>query len=281
MHLRRRPVLAVLLIILLVVLFQLREDRLPSPERGGSYLDRGLVFVYTPIQKTMDKLTGFVSDTWSRYINLVGVKRENKRLREQLELQDLYILSLKERLKIHDRENLTKQKVQRRGWEGIPARVIAFDPYARSHTLWISAGSEQGVELDLPVITLEGLVGRVVKVFDQSSQVLLLVDSRFSVDVIDESTRVRALVVGSGRGAEVKRYPYLTHLEFLKLGDAIREGDLLITSGFSDLYPKGIPVGNVIRIQKDEGDLFQTSLVLPVVDFTKLDQAMVLTGKVK
>jgi len=276
MHLKRRSVLLVLLIILLVIFFQLRQELSSAKLPVSTLFDRVLVSLFTPVQKGIDKFADLIGNSWSGYLNLIGVKKENNKLKEELAFKKLYILSLEERLRIERHEKLIEQKMDLLGWEGIPARVISFDPYAKSHTLWISAGSKQGIHLNRPVITLEGLVGRVVKVFDHSSQILLLVDSRFSVDVIDEETRVRALVVGSGKQAELRRYPYLTHLEFLNLGDEIYEGDLLVTSGLGPLYPKGIPVGNVIRIQKKENALFQTSVVLPVVDFSKLDQVMVL-----
>lgn len=281
MNIKRRATLGVILILLLFVLIQLRQDKFPFSLPEGSFVDGIFVSVVTPVQEVIDLFSDYIGDTWSAYFSLVGVKRENKKLKEELALKNLYLLSLKERLKLKERTEYLKQKVHLLGWEGVTARVIGYDPYARSQTLWISVGSSQGVQIDQPVITLEGLVGRIVKVFKNDSQVLLLVDSRFSVDVIDEATRVRALVVGSDRQAELKRYPYLTHLEFLKLGDAVNEGDLLITSGFSDLYPPSIPVGNVIKIAKKEDELFQTSVVLPLVDFSTLEQVIVITGEIQ
>ncbi|MBI4412068.1 MAG: rod shape-determining protein MreC [Deltaproteobacteria bacterium] len=278
MNIKRRAGLAVLLILLFIILLNLRQDgsrKFPPVH----FIDRIIVSLYTPVQGIIDNTVDFIGNGWSGYFALVGVKKENQRLKDEIGLRELELLSLKERLRAQDREDYLAQKAGILGWEGVSARVIGYDPYAQSQTIWLSVGSSRGVAMDQPVLTVEGLVGRIVKVFPTSSQVLLLVDPHFSVDVIDEATRVRALVVGSGRGTELKRYPFLTHLEFLSLGDEIRKGDLLITSGFGEIYPAGIPVGKIIDVEQKENALFKSSGVLPLADFGKLEQVMILTGK--
>ncbi|MBI2339486.1 MAG: rod shape-determining protein MreC [Deltaproteobacteria bacterium] len=284
MSFKRRAFLALLLIVLFVVLLNVRRDRpqVASPSgsaTGAGFVDRLIVSLFGPVQGLVDHAVDFVENGWSNYFAVVGAKKENVRLKEEIRLKDLEILSLKERLRSQDREELLSQKAGLLGGAGVKAKVTGYDPYAVSQTMWVSAGSSQGIAVDCPVLTLEGLVGRIVKVFPSMSQVLLLVDPHFAVDVIDEATRVRALVVGSGRGVELKRYPFLTHLEFLNLGDEIRKGDLLITSGFGAIYPPGIPVGSVIDVAQKENDLFQSSGVLPAVDFGKLEEVVILTEK--
>lgn len=68
----------------------------------------------------------------------------------------------------------------------------------------------------------------------------------------------------------------MTHLEFLQMGDAIHTGDLFITSGLNGIYPEGIPVGNVIKIEKTSDELAMQA-ILPLVDFGKLEQVFVVT----
>ena len=278
MNIKRRAALALLLILLFIVLLNLRQGQ-PKEFSAVRFIDRIIVSLYTPSQGIIDGVVDFVENGWSSYFALLGVKKENRLLKEEIRLRELQILSLRERLRSQDREDHLSLQADLFGWKRVLARVIGYDPYARSQTMWLSAGSKQGVKVDHPVLTLEGLAGRIVRGVSENSQVLLLVDPTFAVDVIDEATRVRALVVGSGKGAELKRYPFLTHLEFLNLGDEIHRGDLLMTSGFGELYPSGIPVGNIIDVERKENDLFWSSAVLPVVDFSKLEQVMILTGK--
>lgn len=277
MHFRRRTYLSILLILLLAVLIHFNQGS-DSQKHQTHIVDRVPVGFYSRGLKVVQGVQESIANVWDDYFALVGIKKENKKLKDELDFSRLYILSLKERLRIQDQEGTFDQKLESLGWEGVTAPIIGYDPYARSQTAWISVGSDDGVREDQPVITLEGLVGRIVKVLPQASQVLLLVDSHFSVDTINESSRVRALIVGSGNGASVKRYPVLTHLEYLRLGDEIKPGDLFITSGLNPQYPGGIPVGNVLEVEKNRDEEVTEYVVLPTVDLTKMERVIVLTA---
>ncbi len=272
MFFKRR--LLLLLFLLGSFLFLLHSSWKDSWPVAG-YIDRFLVRVYQPVASGLSSVSSFFKKGVSGYFFLVGVSKENSLLKEQLAALDQKILFLNEELKrIHQSQD-TDRLTSSLG-DFIAADVISFDPLALSKTIWISAGYDKGVKVNQPVVASLGLVGRVVKVFPQTAQVLLLIDSRFSVDVLDENTRVKALVSGLGDTVELKRYPFLSQMEYLNLGDEIHPGDLLMTSGLSPIYPKGIPVGTVMDIKKGDNDLFQTALVLPKVDMGKLEQVRVL-----
>ncbi len=276
MFFKRRLFLLVVLVLLFILLLYLRENQSWGQHSPFSVVHRLLSSVYTPVHEGIDLIKDFFSDTWSGYLALVGVQAENKILKEELAKKKLLVISLKERLKFAEGKKDLQEEIELHGWQGVTCNVIAFDPFALSKTVWISCGANEGVRIDQPVMTLEGLAGRIVTVGPDSSQVLLLIDSRFAVDVIDEESRVRVLAVGLGDTVHLKRYPYLSQLEYLNLGAEIHPGDLLITSGLSPLYPAGIPVGNVIDVEKGEEEVFQRAAILPLVDFTKLEQVMVI-----
>lgn len=276
MFFKRRLVLLVILILLFVVLLYLRQNRSFGQSAPFGFVHRLLSSVYTPLHEGIDLIKDFFADTWSGYVALVGVQLENTQLKEDLAFKNLLIVSLKERLKFAEGKKDLEEEIELLGWQGVTCDVIASDPFALSKTVWISCGANQGIRIDQPVMAREGLAGRIVKVMPASAQVLLLIDSRFAVDVIDERTRVRALAVGLGENINLQRYPHLTHLEYLNLGAEIQAGDLLITSGLSPLYPPGIPVGNVMDGKATEEEVFQIAAVLPLVDFTKLEQVMVI-----
>lgn len=278
---KRRFVLAIFLVVLLVALLHLQQKRPHLDSPRTSFVDKALVYVYSPIQVVWFRVKTMVKNSWKEYFMLVDLRKKNRFLEEEIQRQSLLIHSLKARLRMMQEEVSTRKQLSGIGFDGISAKVIGYDPYARSQTIWLSVGSEEGAQVDQPVISTKGLVGRLIKVFPQTSQALLMIDPHFAVDVIDESTRVRALVAGTGTEVELKRYPLLSHVEFLNLGDELRPGDLLITSGLGGLYPSGIPVGNLVEFKKDEEPPMVSSPVLPAVDFSKLEQVMILTGRVK
>lgn len=277
---KRKFVLAIFLIVLLVALLNLQQNRPLFHSPHTTLLDAFLVYVYSPAQKGWLYATDSVKRGWSDYIWLVRVKDQNERFKKSLAVSQLEILSLKERLRIDSFDGTLHDRLKAIGLDGISARITAHDPYARSQTIWVSAGSAQGVEVDQPVMSLQGLVGRVIKVFGQSSQVLLLADPHFAVDVIEVSSRVRAVVVGSGKQVEVERYPLLSHVEFFNRGIELKGGELLITSGLGGIYPQGIPVGRIISDKKKKEFVSGEApslLVSPAVDFSKLEMVMILT----
>lgn len=261
----RRLLVATLILTILAIFIQAdRSQRfmdLPDSTFGGIVLT-----LYTPLFKGVQTIKNFFVDIWTDYFYLVHVRSENIQLKQDLSLQKLYVQSLKERLRLSDQEDITRHKLITLGYEGVTARLTAYDPFSPSQTIWISAGSRDGVVMDQPVITFDGLVGRVLTVHPHTSQILLLVDQHFAVDVIDESSRIRALIVGGGPHANLERYPLLSHLEYLKMGNELMPGDLFVTSGLNGVYPPGIPVGNLIN-----------DVILPVVDFSKLEQVIVIT----
>ncbi|MDO8520099.1 MAG: rod shape-determining protein MreC [Deltaproteobacteria bacterium] len=252
MSFRKRVFLALLFALILLVFLNSRDSSsLRYP--GDSFLVR----LYGPVLSGMDRGKDAVVSTWRRYVALVGAGDENRRLKEELKSKNLLILFLKEKIASDFRQE---------GLEGIAARVVAFDPHAQTQSVWVDAGSRKGVKMDSPAVTKVGLAGRVIKIFPKMSQVLLVTDRHFSVDVLNERTRVRALAVGSGNRAELRRGPLLSHLEFLKQGDDMRPGDLLLTSGLGEMYPAGIPVGTLLKGEA----------ILPKVDFSSLEEVMIL-----
>jgi rod shape-determining protein MreC len=123
----------------------------------------------------------------------------------------------------------------------------------------------------MPVLSFDGVVGTVRRVAGESVQVRLAVDSRFGVDVVVERTQARGFVRGSGDDSR-----YLVRVEYVQSTDAINHGDLLVTSGFGCRFPKGIPVARVTKIIKRDFGMYQTVEAEPVVDFSRLEEVLIL-----
>jgi len=152
--------------------------------------------------------------------------------------------------------------------EKIFARVVGNDPSSWFRTIIIDKGTVHGVRPYLPVISASGLAGHVVEVFRFSSKVLLLTDPNSKVSVIAQQGRVQGVVQGDGASQCL--------LKYIEPTAHIKTGDVLITSGYSRIYPKGLLVGSVTDIKNTPGSLFQWARLMPYTDFKKLEEVVVL-----
>ncbi len=139
-------------------------------------------------------------------------------------------------------------------------------PSSWFRTIEIDRGSADGVIEGLPVIDAAGLVGRVVRSAPHSARVLLITDASSAVAVLVQDQRIRGVCRGQG-GALA--------LDFALLEDAIQVGDGVITSGLGGVFPKGLVVGYVRSVQREQFGLFQTVDVEPAVDFAHLEEVLV------
>lgn len=218
-----------------------------------------------------------VRKSWNHYFYLVGASQERDLLQAklssfgELKAHDEGLRLENERLK-----NLLDMK-QKNFPKAIAARVMAFDPRSEFKSIRIDKGSRQGIAPDMPVVASGGLVGKVGPVFKDEAYVLLIVDPASFVDCLVNRSRVRGLLAGSGTIPNTDFKPgFLTRLEYLKRESDIQAGDSLITSGLDRLYPKGILVGEVQTVDKDPLGLFQKAKVVPSVDFSGLEEVLIL-----
>jgi len=131
-----------------------------------------------------------------------------------------------------------------------------------------------GIRPNMPVLSPEGVVGKVLRVAGESVQVQLAVDSGFGADVVVERTKARGFVRGGGDNER-----YLVRVEYVQSTDTISEGDILVTSGFGCRFPKGLPVARVTKVVKRDFGMYQSVEAEPVVDFSRLEEVLiVMTG---
>lgn len=257
-----------LVVFLAVAFFWARSS---APYRA-SFPQRILAQIFRPVATLRNSVTQTISALLDRTLFITSTSRDNEKLRAAVARLSLENQSLHQQLK----EWIETRQVEERYTaldvpKLIKAQVLSFDPMAPAKSLLVDAGEQQGVSIDNIVLVASGLVGRVVKVYDKTSHVLLVTDPYFSVDALNENTKMRCLVRGLKQGKILaKRHPYLSQIEYLEKGLEMNSGDLLVTSGLGGLYPAGIPVGKVIKIESNESSVFQSAVVLPAVDMTKL-----------
>jgi rod shape-determining protein MreC len=152
----------------------------------------------------------------------------------------------------------------------IAASVIGVDPSPFVSYVIIDHGSDDGIKYGMPVVTQQGLVGKVDAVTATAARVQLITDSGSAVNVTLQTSKATGQVVGSVTGD--------LSLDKVSTSDTLVEGDLAITSGLGGLYPSNIVVGQVLSPSKGENDLFQSATIQPVVDFTNLQAVLVITN---
>ncbi|MEZ4458816.1 MAG: rod shape-determining protein MreC [bacterium] len=200
-------------------------------------------------------------------VDLEQAKAEISRLREE-KSRLIGVLQENERLR-----KLVGFKARRPELELVPGRVIARDttPYFRVLTLKVS--TTVALAPRMPVISADGVVGQVHRVFADFVEVILVSDPRHRVDAITQRTRAQAVVEGLGHERD-----YLAKLAYLSERDEVREGDLVVTSGMGGVFPPELVLGTVASVEKSERGLFQEATITPAVDASRLDEVFIVVG---
>lgn len=254
-----------------VTLFLLRH----SARNPGdlSTLDRGILTVITPAQSALSSVARGIGGFAGRYMDLVHVRSENESLHsensrlkaELFEARRAAAESLRYQRLLGLRDTISA--------ETLVARVVAIDasPYFRVARIQLDRG-EGMVKRGMPILTPEGVVGRVNRVSGDSSDILLSVDPRSAIDVIIPRTGGRGILKGKpGENG------YRAAIEYLIHGEQAKESDLVVTSGLGG-FPRDVPVGKVSRVVKSPAGLYQEVEVIPDVDFARLSEVLVVVA---
>ncbi len=148
------------------------------------------------------------------------------------------------------------------------ARVIGRDPSNLARYIIVDQGSAEGVKIGMPVVTPEGLVGRVTDTGTHWAKTLLIIDPSSSVNAVVQSTRATGVTQGDVNGNLIIKY--------VPQGEAIKTGDLILTSGMGGTFPKRLVIGEVTEVRKHDIELFQEATLKPTVDFTRLEFVLIL-----
>lgn len=219
-----------------------------------------------------DKVVGF----WERYVYLVGLKQENDAFKEQVAELRQTNMFMRAEARSAKRVGQLLDFVPPVRWESAGARVIAhrMGPAGSLATIAVDRGSTSGVENDMPVVCLDGVVGRVWQAGAATSSVLLVTDSNSQIAVLGDLNRSPGMLSGQGYGE-----PML--LRFVNLNALIDPGELLVSSGLSGIFPKGLPVARVTKVQRSDISLFLTIEAEPLVDMAGVEDVLLLGRKVE
>ena len=165
-------------------------------------------------------------------------------------------------------------KQQRPIYQLTPARVVAADmsPFFRVLRLRIEAETDD-IKPEMPVVSADGVVGRIERVSGRYCDVMLAVDPRSKIDIMTQLNRSRGIL--SGVGADDS---YDAKISYLLRRDEVEEGEIVVTSGRAGTFPKELPIGRIKSVDTKSFGLYQTVTVEPVVDFSRLEEVYIITG---
>jgi len=240
-----------------------------------SALDQALLRLTAPLEAGISWVIEGIAGTWSRYVALVDVEAENRELREDNERLRKQLAAMARRAyDVAALEDVAAVK-KRTPADTLGARVIGapLSPNFRVLRLRIDRG-EHEVAPGMPVITGDGPVGRINKVYGDYADVTLISDPSSSVEVVIPRTGGRGILTGLGRADS-----YACTIEWLERQsrpDAkVQAGDEVVTSGLGASFPPGLVVGKVTKVERDDG-MFQKVEVQPAVDVSRVRAVEVL-----
>jgi len=230
-----------------------------------------IVEIAAPFQKLVKQTINLTKDFWSNYFYLIDVRHENRVLKREINSLGRENSRYRELLATQARlrQLLQFKEIIRR--PVVAAQVIGLDPTGWFKSVIIDKGKSAGLKLDMPVVNASGVVGRIVSVSTDYAKVLLIIDQNSAVDCLMQRSRDRGMVKGLSSG--VCKMDYMA-----KSSDAV-VGDMVITSGMGGIFPKGLPVGKISGVKEGSGELFKEIDVTPSVDFSKLEEVLVIQTK--
>lgn len=261
---RQRSIL--LAALLLIGALALLTYGLSRPSETG-VLRKLVLGVAAPVQHLLNVPLQGLNNVWKRYLFLVGLEEENRRLHREKD-------RLGEQLNRYREGYLESQRLQKLlelkdafPRRTVVARVIDRGRVSLFKTLLIDKGTAEGLRVGLPVLSDQGIVGRVIETSWYASRILLVIDENSNIDALIQRTRAPGILQGA--------YPEGAYLKYVSRTEEVRVGDPIITSGMAGVFPKGLPLGVVRAVFPSEGGLFQRIEVKPMVDFGKLEEVVV------
>ncbi|MBO4848272.1 MAG: rod shape-determining protein MreC [Clostridia bacterium] len=267
-----KPVLIMVIAIVLLLVLAFFS----ASSRTIPWLENAVGVVVRPVQTFAFKASNGIAGFFRNLFNATDADLENARLKQELAQYTQAKLDLDELKKENERLRAMLNYAGSIGdYEFVTARVIGKSSGVWFDVITINAGRSSGVEVGMPVISGDGLVGRVTDVGLNWCKVTAIIDSSVTVAVTVERTRDNCMVRGifntASKSSELELYYLPTDLTDLV------PGDVIMTSGIGGIYPKGIKVGSVEEVMLDTDTSGINAIVSPSVDFLHLEEVMVIT----
>ena len=269
-YIPRRPTLLLIVVLGLLFVLMSLSTRTRYIGETRTMFERTVMTIFSPVPKAVNWVGQSTSDMYHGYLDMRRAVNENFALHQKV------IGLTAENLKLHQSEGDLKRLRSLLGYADefstptTMAQAVMLDTSGRFKSMIIDRGSNAGIQVNDAVVNANGLIGRVVLTTKDLAKVQLVTDSNSSVGVLVERTRRQGVLRGDGAtGAQMYDVPSLAD---------VQAGDNVLSAGIDGIYPKGIPVGVVVKAEKGQ-DLFKNIVVKPSVDFGSIEEVIVLNTR--
>lgn len=235
---------------------------------GDPWFNKPFNFLSTGLQNLFFGLSDGVQSTTSEYMNLINIKRRNSDLEKEM-------IELKARLNVFNENQIELERLRtlldfqkNTKMELIPAQVIGRDLVTDHNTITINKGTDHGLKHGQAVLTVSGAVGYIYKPTSKTAHILLITDRYSVVDAIIQKSRARGLIEGKSND--------LCSLQYVERTEDVKDGDLIVTGGLDNIFPKGFPIGVITSVSHKTKSVSLQIEVKPVVDANRVEEVFVV-----
>ena len=271
---KRTPATKTLLWLAVAVIVSIMFFAFGSREPGhATLIDRSLSRLVYPIEKGVTSVVDGVVYVGRRYMFLTRTEADNEKLRQKVADYKMENRRLKEALQGLSDLLPAREYAESLKYETVTARIIAASFDTGNRVVTINKGTADGIKADMGVMTPDGVVGIVMRVFNGAAIVRLLTDPRAAVDGLLPGSRVRGIVRGINDPSQLR-----CTFTFVEHSEGITDGGKLVTSGLDQRFPAAVPLG-VVRVPPGaDPQTVDAFVVEPAVDFQALQHVLVITG---
>jgi rod shape-determining protein MreC len=262
------PVVVVLVILLTIISMVADRRSLSAGGRELPWWQAVVLEVAAPIERIISAPFDGIGSFYENYVDLIGVRAENRRLSRRISEIESENLQFREALVASGHLGRIASMRDEVEIPMLPAEVVGLDVAPWFRSVLVDRGADHGVEPGHPVITHDGVVGVVTATSGHAAKTMLLLDRQSAVDALVQRSRARGVVRGVGRDR--------LEFEFVVRGADVVAGDEVVTSGLGGIYSKGLRLGRVEELREAGGRLTRIAVIEPAVDMGQLEQVFVM-----
>jgi len=262
------PLIVALLILLTIASMVIDRRSSGDGRRQLPWWQAIVLEIAAPVERVVSAPIDGVKAFFEEYVDLLGVRADNRRLR--LRIAEIESENLQFREALVSSGHLARVASMRDEIEipMLPAEVVGLDVAPWFRSVLVDRGAQHGVEPGYPVITHEGVVGVVTATSSHAAKTMLLLDRQSAVDALVQRSRARGVVRGIGRDR--------LEFEFVVRSADVVVGDEVVTTGLGGIYPKGLRLGRVAELRDAGGRLTRIAIIDPAVDLGQIEQVFVM-----
>ncbi|MDY6967395.1 MAG: rod shape-determining protein MreC [Spirochaetota bacterium] len=240
-------------------------------------IEGGFSLLIMPFQKGYHIIQRGVHYLWAGFTELNDVQEELHQTRKKLQSYEDNSEELSEIKKENEILRRLLRMQERISFDSIPATIISKDPDNWFRTIIINRGINDGIKVNMPVISFKGedkaVVGKVIEVRNSVSRIRPLISTNMKLGVMLQESRIPGLLYGSSPNSEI------CIMDYIAKSTSIKHGDKIITSGQGGIFPSGLLVGEVVKSYIEDSSAFIKATIKPIIDYTHLEEVFVLLAK--